>query len=178
MPTPRTILPLKRALPLATSIAAIAAVSTAAPAAHAADGPAVARLERIAYSRLGPDALGCAYAKDASSPVQLKVTDKAALPAARRIAASMRFPVTVRLISRRYGANAMAKVARRLNQAAEGRSNIAIVGDQTAIRPSTCSLAQIWFGAENAAWAIGQQNRFGGDRVTLKLVEPGGRIPR
>ena len=167
----------RRALSLAASITAAAAVGAVAPAAHAADAAAVARLERIAYNRLGPDALGCAVAKDASSPVRLKVTDKAALPAARRIAASMRFPVTVRLIPRRYSRTSMTKVFVHLNKAAAGRRHVAITGDEAAIRPDTCTPAKISFGQENAAWAAAQQRRFGADRVTLRLVQPGDRIP-
>jgi hypothetical protein len=165
------------ALLLAASIAAVAAVGVAAPVAPAADRAAISRLERIAYNRLGPDALGCAYAKDATSPVLLKVTDKEVLPAARRIAASMRFPVTVRLIPRRYGLPGMEKVYQRLNRAAQGHERVRIVRDLEAIRSNTCGPAKILYNDFDADWAAAQQRRFGSDRVTLRLIEPGDIIP-
>ncbi|MDO8189036.1 hypothetical protein Q5424_00870 [Conexibacter sp. JD483] len=176
MPTARTTFHLSPAPALAL-VAAVVAVGAAAPAARAADSAAIARLERIAYNRLGPDALGCAYATDETSPVQLKVTDKAALPAARRIAASMRFSVTVRLIPRRYGLRGMAPVYRGLRKAAEGRKLVAIVRDEATTRPNTCGSATILFTDANAAWAAAQQRRFGSDRVALRLLGPDDPIP-
>ncbi len=175
MPTPHITSSRTPFLTFPTLAAVVAIV--AAPAASAADGAAVARLERIAYERLGPDAVGCAVARDETSPVVLKVTDRAALPAARGIAAGMRFPVTVRLIPRRYGLPGLAPVVRSLNEAAQRRRRVAITRDMGAMRANPCGSVKIWFGVENAGWAIDQQNRFGGDRVTLELVEPGGRMP-
>lgn len=167
----------KKSSSLAALFAAIVVAGAVAPTAHAADRAAISRLERIAYNRLGPRAIGCAIAKDETSPVVLKVTARAALPAARRIAAGMRFPVIVRLIPRRYGLPGMEKVYQRLNKAAEGHQRVAIGRDFDAIRPNTCGPAKIYFGEENADWAAAQQRRFGSDRVTLRRVQPGDRIP-
>ncbi len=176
MPTARTTSRLSPAPALAV-VAAVIAVSLAAPAARAADSAAIARLERIAYNRLGPDALGCAYAKDKRSPVQLKVTDRAALPTARSIAASMRFSVIVRLIPRRYGLRGMLTVSRALNNAAKGRKFVSIVRDEATTRPNTCGSEVIFFTDANAAWAAAQQRRFGSDRVALRLLGPNDPIP-
>lgn len=177
MSTARPTRGTRPALLLAALIAAVVPVAAAAPAADAAESAEILRLERIAFERLGRDAVGCATAEDENSPVRLKVTDRAAVQEARRIAAAARFRVTVHLIPRRRGLPAMTKVYRQLGRAAEGRRLVAIGRDHEGTRLNNCGPAKISFGEEHAAWAAAQQRRFGSDRVTLRLVEPGDRMP-